>query len=180
MPAITAVTLPVAPPSGPRVFPPAGTGASAAAGTARGMVGRFTRAFNYSGPSSYLVHVEALARNGKNAYVDIDTAFAALPAELDGADWVQAASRERLYNAVDLMELSVVAGATVSVAHDDRLPRPAWLTRQFQPTALKLTVAGQPMTVFTRRVARDESLTLGANTETQASTANMYIVFVSK
>jgi beta-galactosidase len=142
------------------------------------MVGRFTKAFNYSGPSSYLVHVETLARNGKNAYVDIDAPFVGLPVGLEGADWVQASSRESLYNAVDLMEVSVVAGATVSIAHDDRLARPAWLTNRFQPTAIKVTVGGQPMTVFQRRVDRDESLTLGANTETQAAAANMYVVFI--
>jgi beta-galactosidase len=91
---------------------------------------------------------------------------------------VQAASRENLYNAVDLMEVSVVAGAVVSVAHDDRVPRPLWLTAQFQPTPVRLTVAGQPMTVFQRRAARDESLTLGANAERQAAPANMYVVFI--
>jgi beta-galactosidase len=96
-----------------------------------------------------------------------------------GADWVQAASRESLYNAVDLMELAVGAGSVVSVAHDDRIPRPTWLTRQFTPTAARIIVSGQPMTVFQRRVERDESLTLGANVESGAAkTANMYIVFV--
>jgi beta-galactosidase len=144
------------------------------------MAGRFTKAFNYSGPSSYIVHVESQARNGKNAYVDIDAPFVGLPAELEGADWVQASSRESLYNAVDLMEVSVVAGATVSIAHDDRLPRPAWLTRQFQPTTVKLSVSGQPMTIFQRLAARDESLTLGANVEVQAPSANMYLVFIQK
>ena len=100
---------------------------------ARGMVGRFTKSFNYSGPSSYLVHVETQARNGKNAYVDIDAPFAGLPADLEGADWVQASSRESLYNAVDLMEVSVVAGATVWIAHDDRLVRPAMVVVSKKP-----------------------------------------------
>ena len=36
------------------------------------------------------------------------------------------------------------------------------------------------MTVFQRRADRDESLTLGANTETQAAAANMYLVFIKK
>ena len=163
MPAVPPVTLPAASPVRPMVAAGPATGDAAAA--ARGMLGRFTKAFNYSGPSSSIVHVEIQARNGKNVYVDIDAPFAGLPDELDGADWVQAANRESLYNAVDLMEVSVVAGATVSIAHDDRLPRPAWLTKQFQPTTAKLTMAGQPMTIFQRRADRDESLTLGANTE---------------
>jgi beta-galactosidase len=178
MPAVASVMLPSVAPVR-TIAELAGASASGAA-AARGMVGRFTKAFNYSGPSSYLVHVESQARDGKNAYVDGDSPFAGLPAELEGADWVQAANRESLYNAVDLMELSLVTGSTVSIAHDDRLPRPAWLTKQFQPTPLKLTVAGQGMTVFQRRVERDGSLTLGANVEGPAASANMYLVFVSK
>jgi hypothetical protein len=43
---------------------------------------------------------------------------------------------------------------------------------------LKLTVAGQTMTVFQRRTERDESLTLGANVEGPAASANMYLVFI--
>jgi beta-galactosidase len=144
-------------------------------------VNRFIRSFNYSGPSAYLVHVESRAANGKNAYVDADSPFAGLPADLVDADWVQAASRDSLYNAVDLMELAVAAGSVVSVAHDDRVPRPGWLTRQFTPTATRITVSGQLMTVFQRRVERDESLTLGANVESGTVTAaNMFIVFVNR
>jgi beta-galactosidase len=144
-------------------------------------VNRFIRSFNYSGPSAYLVHVESRAANGKNAYVDADSPFAGLTADLVDADWVQAASRDSLYNAVDLMELAVAAGSVVSVAHDDRVPRPGWLTRQFTPTATRITVSGQLMTVFQRRVERDESLTLGANVESGTVTAaNMFIVFVNR
>ena len=120
MPAVPPVTLPAAAP----VAHDRRGRAPAAAGARRprreGMVGRFTKAFNYSGPSSSIVHVESQARNGKNAYVDVDAPFAGLPAELEGADWVQASNRESLYNAVDLMEVSVVAGATVV----DRARRP--------------------------------------------------------
>ena len=141
---------------------------------------RFIKAFNYSGPSASIVHVDSGAGDGKNAYVDIDSPFAGLPVALAGADWVKAASRDSLYNAVDLMEVAVGAGAVVSVAHDDRMARPAWLTRQFTATPWTLTLNGQTMTVFQRRVERDESLTLGANTESiTVRGANMYIVFVT-
>jgi beta-galactosidase len=67
----------------------------------------------------------------------------------------------------------------VSVAHDDRLARPGWLVRQFQPTETRLVVGGQAMTLFERRSTRDESLTLGANAgDSRAAAGNMYIVFV--
>ena len=149
------------------------------AGAERPRAGRFITAFSYSGPTT-LVHVEQNAQNGKTIYVDRDLPFAGLPAELIGADWVQAANGDSPYSAVDLVEVAVKAGTVVSIAHDDRLPRPAWLTRQFQPTDLGLTINGRSMKVFQRRVERDESLTLGANTEnTAGGAANMYIVFVN-
>jgi beta-galactosidase len=143
------------------------------------MVGRFKRAFSYSGPAQ-IVHVEQDAQNGKNVYVDRDYAFVGLPVELIGADWVQAAEGDSTYNAVDLMEVAVKAGEVVFVAHDDRLARPVWLTRQFQANDSSLTVNGRSMTVFQHRADRDESLTLGANTENPGeTTCNMYVVFVN-
>ncbi len=73
---------------------------------------------------------------GKNIYVDRDHSFTDLPAELIGADWLKASESDAFYSAVDFIQIAVNAGTTVSIAHDDRLPRPAWLTSQFQPTGL--------------------------------------------
>lgn len=183
-PAVPAVVLPgMAPPRNFGVFAvPSGPGV-----VTRGMVGRFVRSFSYSGPSASIVHVESLARDGRNAYIDADLPFVNLPPVLTGADWVQAANQESRYNAVDLMELSVVAGVTVSVAHDDRVPRPAWLTSRFIETAARVTIGGQSMTVFEWKADADASLTLGANstvgatsTRLGASPGNMYIVFVGR
>jgi len=68
----------------------------------------------------------------------------------------------------------------VFVAHDDRAARPAWLTRQFRPSDLSLTIDGRSMKLFRRRADRDESLTLGANTEDPGTTVcAMYVVFVN-
>ncbi len=145
-----------------------------------GFAGRFTRSFNYSGPASYIVHVETNARDGRSAYVDADAPFARLPKELVGADWVQASKVDARYHAVDLMELSVGAEAQVFIAHDDRLPRPPWLVNGYAPTELRFEVLGQPMSLFTRRVSAGSALTLGPNTEdTSAQAANMYLVFVT-
>ena len=144
------------------------------------MLGKFIKTLNYTGPNASIVHVEIAARDGKNAYVNIDSPFTALPAALQGADWVQVDNRDALYSAVDLMELAVTGPSVVWIAHDNRLPRPAWLTKQFQPTDSMFTVAGQPMTLFRRNVASAASLTLGANTEnTSLTEGNLYLVFVS-
>jgi beta-galactosidase len=70
-------------------------------------------------------------------------------------------------------------GSVVFVAHDDNLPRPSWLTQQFQPTDLSLTINGHAMKFYQRYAERDESLTLGANSEAGISKpGNMYVVLV--
>src|SRR6185369_3177267 len=122
----------------------------------------------YSGPTGE-VRVQTDARSGKKIFADRDETFAALPAGLEGADYVQAPDADRLYSAVDLMEIAVKAGATVTVAHDERLPRPEWLNRLFKPTEFAVTIGGQPMKLFQHRSERDESLTLGPNTEDAAA-----------
>ncbi|HXC02303.1 MAG TPA: DUF4982 domain-containing protein [Opitutaceae bacterium] len=144
------------------------------------MVGRFIKTFSYSGPTYANVHVEQRAREGKTVYVDRDYTFEALPKKLHDADWLQAPESDAFYSAVDLIQVAVSAGTTVFVAHDDRLPRPLWLTSQFQPTSLSITVNGQPMKIFQHAAAHEESLTLGSNVDDiSVKTGNMYIVFVN-
>jgi beta-galactosidase len=140
--------------------------------------GRYIISFSYSGPTT-IVHVEQNVADGKNIFVDRDQAFSGLPPELIGADWVQAADNDSTYSAVDLMQLAVKAGSVVAIAHDDRLPSPEWLTRQFQRTEKCLKVDGLTMTIFQHRALSDESLTLGSNTDDPAvKRAKAYIVFV--
>jgi beta-galactosidase len=164
--------------------PPARTVAAVSAtgpkGAGPAMAGKFTKTLNYTGPYGSIVHIEIAARDGRNAYANVDSPFTALPATLQGADWVQVDNRDALYSAVDLMELAVTGNTVVWIAHDNRLPRPSWLTKQFQPTGEAIAVLGQKMELFRREVARDESLTLGANTEdTSIKTGNLYLVFVN-
>jgi beta-galactosidase len=140
--------------------------------------GHFITGFSYSGPTRQ-VHVEQNAGNGKLIFVDCEYSFSELPQRLLGADWVQAANADGIYSAVDLMEIAVKVGSSVFVAHDDNLPRPAWLTQQFRPTNLSLTINGHAMKFYQRYAERDESLTLGANSEAGVSKAgNMYVVLV--
>ena len=165
-PAASTILSKLPPPSG-RVATPAMTASKSAAG-------RFITSFSYSGPNGG-VHVEQDLQNGKNIYIDNTPRFEGVPVSLAGGDWVQAATSDKDYSAVDLMEIALKAGATLSVAYDERLPKPSWLTGQFQPTDLALTINGKPMKIYQRRASKDESLTLGSNSE-KAGAANMYIV----
>jgi beta-galactosidase len=160
--------------------PAAESAAGLAAPAGAAPAGKYVKSFSYSGPTA-AVHVASDVRNDARLFVDSDVTATALPEALQGADYVEAAQADKLYSAVDLIEIAVKAGSTISVAHDDRLARPTWLTTQFQATSLALTVGGKPMKIFQRSVDRDTSLTLGSNAETPGvKDCNMYVVFVSR
>src|SRR5207244_1779899 len=94
-------------------------------------------------------------------------------------DWVQTANEDKLYSAVDLLDLSLKLDAMVYVAHDSRLPSPDWLRQQFNGTEMTITVNGREMKVYSRRARSGESITLGSNTENpKLKACNMYLVFV--
>ncbi len=141
--------------------------------------GKYVTSFSYSGPTAG-VHVEADAQDGKKIYADGDLKFINLPVELKGADYVQAVAADKLYSAVDLMEIAVKAGSVIWIVYDDHLPAPNWLSSQFKPAELSVSIDGQKMKVYNRRADREESVTLGSNTENAGvNGCNMYIVFVS-
>lgn len=145
----------------------------------RGSGGRYVHRFSYSGPTA-AVCVVADAQEGKQIYLDREYEFTTLPATLKGSDYVQAANADKQYVAVDLMELAVKRNAMIYLAHDDRVPRPAWLAQQFKATEHHLMLEGAPMTIFQYKATANESLTLGANSDTGGvKSCNMYVVFVN-
>jgi beta-galactosidase len=140
--------------------------------------GRFLAAFSYTGPTA-AVCVRTEVGDGAKIYADRDDTFSGLPESLRGSDWVQTANADKLYSAVDLLDLVINSDGIVYVAHDSRLPQPDWLARQFHPTDLSFAVNGREMKIYTRRVRGGESLTLGSNTDNNAlRSCNMYIVFL--
>jgi beta-galactosidase len=141
-------------------------------------LGRFLKVFSYSGPAG-AVCVKQDAKNGGKIYMDRNFVFAGLPESLQGSDWVQTANADKLYSAVDLIDLAVKNESLIYVAHDDRLPRPGWLQQQFKPLDAQLAINGQPMKLFERHLQPGENLTLGSNTDDRRlKSCNMYIVFV--
>lgn len=150
------------------------------AAAAKSATGRFLSNFSYSGPTA-AVRVQQEAKDGAKIYADRGYVFTGLPAALRGSDWVQTACADKLYSAVDLLDLGMSADSVVYIALDNRLPQPDWLQRQFHPTSLTLMVNNQPMKLYARLVHSGESLTLGANTENrQLKACNMYIVFLQR
>jgi beta-galactosidase len=164
-PALTRARLEAAPPQ--------------AQSPAMGGAGRFLKNFSYSGPAA--VTVQPGARDGARVYADREYVFSGLPEALKDSDWVQTASADKLYSAVDLMDLAMEGDGIVYVAHDERLPCPDWLQQQFKPVDIRLKVNGQAMKVFERRIRAGETVTLGSNApDRSVKSCNMYVVFVRR
>ena len=140
--------------------------------------GAFIREFSYSGPTGGAV-VRRGASNGQPAYSDSDIKFEGLPGFLEGADYLQLPSADKLYSAVDLIGFAVKQDGVLTIAHDDRLRRPGWLSAGYKATSWSMSVAGVKMTLFQKAVKKNEMLTLGSNAKAGLPTAcNAYIVFV--
>ncbi len=172
--------LPATMPAHPKLVATGGTTAAAAKPAAgERMLGTFIKRFNYTGPNASIVHVETNAANGRNVYVDRDYTFTDLAPELAGADWIQTADEDQRYSAVDLFEVAVKGGTTITIAHDPRAPAPEWLTKQFEGTSRTINVNGRAMQLYTRKVAADGSVTFGSNTDAAPTRANQYVIFVN-
>jgi beta-galactosidase len=142
--------------------------------------GRFLKVFSYSGPAG-AVCVRQDAKDGGKIYADRNFMFAGLPESLQGSDWVQTANADKLYSAVDLIDLAVKNESVVYVAYDDRLPCPGWLQLQFTALDAQLAINSQPMKLFERHLKPGENLTLGSNTDDRRlKSCNMYVVFVKE
>jgi beta-galactosidase len=179
MPALSKTEFPKSQPLWANLTEPVPAITTAALSAEAAAAGRFIESVAYTGPTAG-AKVQTGAANGAKIYSDRDLAFADLPQELSGADWVQVPQADALYSAVDFMQLVIRGGTVVYVAHDARLAPPNWLATQFRATDLTATVNGQPMKIFSHASRDEGSVTLGSNTEdASVKEANAYIVFVN-
>lgn len=138
--------------------------------------------FSYSG-KIYGAKVVANTKNGDLSYVDRAYTFSGLPIELLGGEYVLAGNDDKNYVALDMMNFSVEKDAYIYVAHDDRVPRPGWLTSQFTDTGENILINNKDVhSLFVREAAAGESLTLGGNLDksSSGSSFNMYVVFAKE
>jgi hypothetical protein len=76
---------------------------------------------------------------GVNLYGDRTFTLASVPAELRGARWIRTANDSRTATADPLAAFTLTAPATVLVAVDTRLGRPAWIDASWVDTGTQLT-----------------------------------------
>ena len=100
--------------------------------------------------------IKSVKPKGSRIYTDRPTEFAALPNELSKGDYLQLPSEDRNYSALDLIQFNAAQDLELYIAHDDRLPRPKWLTSDFRDAVKPGTTTRQGSHSFrkTKRLFR--------------------------
>lgn len=138
--------------------------------------GNYIEGFSYSG-TRFSLPVQKNAEDGMLFYVDRDDYMNTITENLRGADYIQTADEENMYEAVDLMDFTVNRAGTLLIAHDDRLQKPAWMKAFKKNTeGLGFEVGGHHLSFYTKEMEQNESITLGSNREAGPTEGHMYIV----
>jgi hypothetical protein len=119
---------------------------------------------------------------GTTLYTDRSYKYVnSVPSALSGATYIRTANADKSHSSgsTRFLSFAVNTDVTVYVAHDDRVPRPRWLTDSFQKTSMHLTsdMMSTPFTVFKRSFPKG-TVVLGANSDASTVYA-MYTVVVA-
>jgi beta-galactosidase len=141
---------------------------------------QFFSSLSYTGPSKP-ISIQPLKSPHAQIYSDSPAAFTDLPANFLGGEYLQLPSADHNYSALDLIQFTAAKTMDLYIAHDDRLPRPGWLTSNFKATSEKITLPDNtPATLYERTMKKDASLTLGGNTDSQfTGPSALYVVIAA-
>ncbi|MCL2218835.1 MAG: dockerin [Chitinispirillia bacterium] len=125
---------------------------------------------------------------GSKIFGDRDyLAGAAIPADLQGAEWAGTSMETRRLTAPNtIARFRVKQNGTVYVMYEDRVtPKPSWLAAGgFTATSLQITVndnqADRTFTAYSKSVSAGDSVTLGINSNDGTTQSLMYLVAVQK
>ncbi len=132
---------------------------------------------SYSGPSGD-ARIDPI-KQGAPMYTDHSTQkLPTLPEFLRRGEYIRLPNSEWNYSAVDLLQFGVKKDATVYVAHDVRLKKPAWLSEHFTDTGKRLTSGAHNWSLFKKNLKAGESVLLGSNTEDRGDKRWQMVVFV--
>lgn len=127
---------------------------------------------------SNIINFELNPEVGKKLYSDRSYLFTEVPDILKNAEYLTWKNDYKNYTTNPMLTFSVNTAGTVYIAHDDRVQRPEWITSGFTITDFSFAVPDTRLTLFQRKIEKDDVVTLGPN-HTLASIYNstLYIPF---
>jgi len=119
------------------------------------------------------------AKIGMKFYTDRTYVFTKVPSELEGAEFICWPNGLKGTVNDGILSFTVNTDGIIYVAHDNRLLRPDWLKNEFTATTINILVNDAQMTLFEKKVKKDELIKTGGNqvNGTVTSQSTNYIVF---
>ncbi len=117
--------------------------------------------------------------NGELVYSDRALTYANLPPYLSGSEFIKTPDADKIYWALDQLQFLPQQDLEVYVAHDDRVPRPAFITSGYIDTGDDILIQDSLHSIFKRRVGAGTGVVMAGNFDSGPdSNSNMYVVFV--
>ena len=115
-------------------------------------------------------------RTGVSMYGEEPVLITELPADLEGADWIQTAYGSKRFDRGDIACFNVAADCEVFIAHNDAIEnKPVWLDSYTKTSLRMANDHGESFTFWRRPCRKGELVTLGEN---GSAAHNMYLVAV--
>lgn len=114
---------------------------------------------------------------GKKAYTDLEFNYTVIPGYLRGGEYIRTPDSDKRYWARDQLQFIAGSDMDIYVGHDDRVPRPEFLVKDYKDTGDDINLGGVVMSLFKRTAKAGESIIMAGNTDGQApKECRMYFV----
>ncbi|WP_194766564.1 glycoside hydrolase family 2 protein [Tamlana sp. I1] len=135
--------------------------------------------FSYTGDGKAMLRTNM--HWGKKAYTDLEYNYTVLPRYLNESEYVRTPNSDNRYWARDQLQFIAGKKMHIYVLHDDTVPRPEFLLRDYKDTGDNVNVVGASMSVFHRVAEEGESIIMAGNSDGDApENCRMYTVMVKE
>ena len=134
----------------------------------------FTK-FSYTGDGKAVLRTNM--HWGKKSHTDLEHNYTHLPRYLNGSEYVRTPNSDKKYWARDQLQFIAGQKMHIYVLHDDRVPRPEFLLKDYKDTGDDVKLDKAVMSVFHRIAEAGESIIMAGNSDGDVpDNAKMYTV----
>ena len=135
--------------------------------------------FSYTGDGKAMLRTNM--HWGKKAHTDLEHNYTVIPRYLNGAEYVRTPNSDNRYWARDQLQFIAGVKMHIYVLHDDTVPRPDFLLKDYVDNGDDIKVGNVVMSVFHRVAEAGESIIMAGNSDGDApSKCRMYTVIGKK
>lgn len=135
--------------------------------------------FSYTGDAKAMLRTNM--HWGKKAYTDLEYNYTVLPRYLNESEYVRTPNSDNRYWARDQLQFIAGTKMHIYVLHDDTVPRPEFLLKDYKDNGDNVKVGEVVMSVFHRVAEEGESIIMAGNSDGDApKNCRMYTVIAKK